>query len=167
MDGPKDYCSTSMLCGDSGEMWEAASRIADELAVQRLMTRYCQLLDDGRFDEVAALFADGGVFENRGLRIGQQQLVSFLEEVQVPERRGRHSCGYASVDFQGKTTRARCYRFRLSRARRRGVLREVRRPIPRHVAAGHRVAGSSSNGAWTTSILSCRDARASRQRDRR
>ena len=82
-------------------MGDATSRMADELAVQRLMSTYCQMVDDGRFAEVARLFADAGVFENRGVRIGQQHLVSFLEEAQVPERRGRHSCGYALVQFEG------------------------------------------------------------------
>jgi len=87
-------------------MGDAASRVADELAVQRLMSTYCQMVDDGRFAEVAALFAHDGVFENRGVRIAQQQLVSFLEEAQVPERRGRHSCGYALVQFDGGEARA-------------------------------------------------------------
>jgi hypothetical protein len=59
------------------------------------------MVDDARYAEVATLFADDGVFENRWVRIGQQQLVSFLEEVQVPERRGRHSCGYTLVQFEG------------------------------------------------------------------
>ena len=82
-------------------MGDAASRVADELAVQRLMSTYCQMVDDGRFADVAALFSHDGVFENRGVRIGQQQLTAFLEEAQVPERRGRHSCGYALVHFEG------------------------------------------------------------------
>jgi hypothetical protein len=81
-------------------MGDAASRMAEELAVQRLMSTYCQMVDDARFAEVATLFADDGVFENRGVRIRQRELVSFLEEVQVPERRGRHSCGYALVKFE-------------------------------------------------------------------
>lgn len=82
-------------------MGDTASRTADELAVQRLMSMYCQCVDDGRFADVAALFANDGVFVNRGLRIGRPQLVSFLEEAQVPERRGRHSCGYTLVQFEG------------------------------------------------------------------
>src|SRR5260221_4005813 len=82
-------------------MGDATSRMADELAVQRLMSTYCQMVDDGRFAEVATLFADGGVFENRGVRIAQQQLVSFLEEAQLPERRGRHYCGYALRQIEG------------------------------------------------------------------
>jgi hypothetical protein len=82
-------------------MGDTGSRIADELAVQRLMSTYCQMVDDGRFAEVANLFADGGVFENRGVRIHQQQLVSFLKQAQVPERRGRHSCGFSLVQFDG------------------------------------------------------------------
>ena len=82
-------------------MGDSASRVADELAVQRLMSTYCQMVDDGRFAEVASLFTDDGVFENREVRIGQQQLASFLEDAQVPERRGRHSCAYALVQFEG------------------------------------------------------------------
>ena len=46
-------------------MGDAALRLADELAVQRLISTYCQTVDDGRFAEVAMLFADDGVFENR------------------------------------------------------------------------------------------------------
>lgn len=82
-------------------MGDPASRVGDELAVQRLITWYCQRVDDGRFADVASLFANDGVFVNGGVRIGRQQLVSFLEEAQVPERRGRHSCGYALVEFEG------------------------------------------------------------------
>ena len=82
-------------------MGDAVSRMADEMAVQRLMSTYCQRVDDGRFADVAALFANDGVFVNRGVRISQQQLVSFLEEAQLPERRGRHSCGYSLVQFEG------------------------------------------------------------------
>lgn len=82
-------------------MGDTEPRIADELAVQRLMSTYCQAVDDGRFADVAALFAGDGAFVNRGVRIGQQQLLSFLEEAQVPERRGRHNCGFALVQFDG------------------------------------------------------------------
>jgi hypothetical protein len=59
------------------------------------------MVDDGRFAEVASLFADDGVFENRGVRIVQQHLASFLEEAQMPQRRSRHSCAYALVQFEG------------------------------------------------------------------
>ena len=82
-------------------MGDPTSRVVDELAVQRLISTYCQRVDDGHFADVASLFANDGVFVNRGMRIGRQQLVSFLEEAQVPERRGRHSCGYALVQFEG------------------------------------------------------------------
>ncbi|HUP73907.1 MAG TPA: nuclear transport factor 2 family protein [Acidimicrobiales bacterium] len=81
-------------------MGDPALRAADELAVQRLISTYCQRVDDGRFADVASLFANDGVFVNRGVRIGRQQLASFLEEAQAPERRGRHSCGYALVEFE-------------------------------------------------------------------
>ena len=64
------------------------------------MSAYCQLVDDGRFADVAGLFVHDGVFDYGGVRrTGEEQLVAFLEESQVPERRGRHSCGYSLVQF--------------------------------------------------------------------
>ena len=79
---------------------EPESRPADEHAVQRLMADYCRHVDDGRFADVAGLFVDDGVFEYGADRhTGPAALIAFLEVSQVPERRGRHSCGYSVIDF--------------------------------------------------------------------
>ncbi len=76
----------------------------DELAVQRLMAEYCRRVDDGRFSDVAALFVADGVFAYGPDRhLGGAALIAFLEVSQVPERRGRHSCGYSVVDFDDET----------------------------------------------------------------
>jgi len=64
------------------------------------MAEYCRRVDDGDFSDAAELFVVDGVFEYGAERhIGRQALVAFLEVSQVPERRGRHSCGYSVVDF--------------------------------------------------------------------
>jgi SnoaL-like domain len=84
---------------------EPESRPADELAVQRLMADYCRHVDDGRFEDAADLFVADGVFEyGADGHTGRAALIAFLEVSQVPERRGRHSCGFAAVDFDDATT---------------------------------------------------------------
>lgn len=73
----------------------------DDLAVQRLMAEYCRRVDDGEFARVAELFVDDGVFAYGPDRhSGHAALVAFLEVSQVPQRRGRHSCGYAVTEAE-------------------------------------------------------------------
>ena len=81
-------------------MHETVRRLIDGLAIQRLMVNYCQYVDDARFADAASLFTADGVFDYRGRRyVGRDEIVSFLEEFQVPERRGRHSCTTPVVDY--------------------------------------------------------------------
>lgn len=90
------------MAADFGEDTSMPSTLAEELAVQRLMAEYCRRVDEGRFADAAALFSLDGVFEYAGQsHTGRAVLIAFLEITQVPERRGRHSCGYALVDFDG------------------------------------------------------------------
>jgi hypothetical protein len=85
-----------------GELDGLRTSLAEELAVQRLMAEYCRRVDDGRFGALAELFVADGVFEYGNDRhTGRSALIAFLEVSQVPERRGRHSCGYSVVDFDG------------------------------------------------------------------
>jgi hypothetical protein len=81
-------------------MDEAVRRLIDDLAIQHLMATYCQCVDDARFADAASLFTGDGVFDYSGRRhVGRDGIVSFLEEFQVPERRGRHSCTMPVVDY--------------------------------------------------------------------
>jgi hypothetical protein len=83
-------------------MDRAAQRLIDDLAIQRLMATYCQCVDGARFADAASLFTDDGVFDYSGRRwVGREAIASFLEEYQVPERRGRHACATPIVDYDG------------------------------------------------------------------
>jgi hypothetical protein len=81
-------------------MDEAVRRLIDDMAIQRLIATYCQCVDDARFADAASLFTGDGVFDYGGRRyVGRDGIVSFLEEFQVPERRGRHSYTTPVVDY--------------------------------------------------------------------
>ena len=88
-------------------MDDAVRRLADDLEIQRLMATYCLCVDDARFADAAALFTGDGVFDYSGRQyVGRDEIVSFLEEFQVPERRGRHSCTTPVVDYDSDGARA-------------------------------------------------------------
>ena len=62
-----------------------------EREIRRLLAGYCQLLDDGRFDEWAALFTDDIEFVVMGMhKVGVAELRAFIEPTHEPEARGKH-----------------------------------------------------------------------------
>jgi ketosteroid isomerase-like protein len=81
----------------------------DHLGVLRTLSLYCQLCDDGRFDEWAELYTDDAVFTVAGRRYeGRAAIKAFIEAGQPPERRGKHVCANPVVDLEadGVTARA-------------------------------------------------------------
>ena len=79
----------------------------DERAIQRLMARYCHLVDDGAFDELAQLWADDAELALRGeTATGPAAIVAIIAGLQTPERRGIHVGANAIIDVEGDTARA-------------------------------------------------------------
>lgn len=79
----------------------------DERAIQRLMARYCHLVDDGAFDELVALWADDAELALRGeTATGPAAIVATIAGLQTPERRGIHVGANAIIDVEGDTARA-------------------------------------------------------------
>lgn len=79
----------------------------DERAIQRLMTRYCHLVDDGAFDELAQLWADDAELVLRGdTATGPAAITAVISELQTPERRGIHVGANAIIDVDVDTARA-------------------------------------------------------------
>ena len=79
----------------------------DERAIQRLMARYCQLVDDGAFDELTQLWADDAELALRGeTATGRVAIVAVIAGLQTPERRGLHAGANAIVDVEGDTARS-------------------------------------------------------------
>ena len=59
--------------------------------IRDVIARYCQLCDDGRFDEWAELFTPDTRFHVMGRTSeGRAAAQAFIEAGQTPERRGKH-----------------------------------------------------------------------------
>ena len=79
----------------------------DERAIQRLLARYCHLVDDGAFDELTELWADDAELALRGeTATGPAAIVATIAGLQTPERRGIHVGANAIIDVEGDTARA-------------------------------------------------------------
>jgi 3-phenylpropionate/cinnamic acid dioxygenase small subunit len=78
-------------------MADAAS--TDIERIRRTLASYCQLCDDGRFDEWAELYTPDATFEALGRTYtGREQIKGFIETYQAPELRGKHITGNALID---------------------------------------------------------------------
>ena len=81
--------------------------VDDERAIQRLLARYCHLVDDGAFDELTQLWADDAELALRGeTATGPVAIVAVIAGLQTPERRGLHVGANAIIDVEGDTARS-------------------------------------------------------------
>jgi 3-phenylpropionate/cinnamic acid dioxygenase small subunit len=75
--------------------------------IRRTLATYCQLLDDGRFDEWVELFTDDVVVAVMGqVALGRDEVRAFIEPVQGPEVRGRHMLSEPVIDVDPSGGRA-------------------------------------------------------------
>ena len=84
------------------------SRVADELAIRRLLATYCHSCDDGRFAELLELFAaDASFVHGDTTCTGHAALRGFFEERQgKAEQRGRHLTANMVLDVHGDRAHA-------------------------------------------------------------
>lgn len=76
--------------------------IVDVFEVSRVLSRYCHLVDDGRFDELVALFTLEGTFAfGEQAATGPAELLAWFERMQAPELRGKHVSSNLVVDVDG------------------------------------------------------------------
>ena len=79
----------------------------DERLLQRLMARYCHLVDDGAFGELPHLWTDDAELALRGeTATGPAAIVAVIAGLQTPERRGLHVGANAIIDVDGDTARS-------------------------------------------------------------
>ncbi|WP_334143593.1 nuclear transport factor 2 family protein [Rhabdothermincola sp.] len=79
-----------------------------EEGIRRTLALYCQLCDDGRFDEWADLYVDDAEFHVMGItHRGRAAIKAFIEKGQPPERRGKHLCANPLIDLDEGGTGAR------------------------------------------------------------
>jgi 3-phenylpropionate/cinnamic acid dioxygenase small subunit len=74
----------------------------DRAAIRTVLARYCQLCDDGRFEEWGLLFTDDAVFSVLGRDyIGRDAVVTFIAGAQPPEARGKHLISEPVITVDG------------------------------------------------------------------
>ena len=60
-------------------------------AIRSLLAAYCQVCDDGHFEEFGQLFVGNGSFVVMGTtHVGRDAIRAFMEAALPPERRGKH-----------------------------------------------------------------------------
>jgi len=78
-------------------MTDTAAR--DIESIRRTLALYCQLCDDGRFDEWADLYAGEATFTVMGRTYaGPAEIQGFIQKGQPPELRGKHVCANSLID---------------------------------------------------------------------
>lgn len=76
--------------------------MTDHEAIGRLVARYCHLLDEGRWDEFATLWAEDAEFVLQGQTTsGRHAIRESIEASQPAERRGRHLTVNLEVEVEG------------------------------------------------------------------
>jgi len=77
--------------------------------IRRTVAQYCQLCDDGRFDEWVDLFTTEARFHVMGrTHVGRDAVRAFIEAGQGPDQRGRHLASDPVIDLasDGRSARA-------------------------------------------------------------
>lgn len=78
--------------------------------VRRTLALYCQLCDDGRFDEFALLFTEDAEFRVMGRTYaGRDGVKDFMAAAQPPERRGKHVATNSVIDVYPESMTARAW----------------------------------------------------------
>lgn len=81
--------------------------MTDEEGIRRTLALYCQLCDDGRFDEWAELYTEDATFSVMGKSyVGPAAIKGFIEAAQPPEARGKHFLGQSVIDIDGDRARS-------------------------------------------------------------
>ncbi len=79
----------------------------DEAEIRRLLAQYCQLLDDGFFDEWIELFSDDIEFVVMGMhKHGRAEVRDFVEPNQQAEARGKHMLSEPWIVIDGDNASA-------------------------------------------------------------
>lgn len=74
----------------------------DHDQIRSVLAAYCQLCDDGRFDELAELFSEAATFTVMGrTHQGRDGIRSFMTVAQPPERRGKHIISEPLIEMEG------------------------------------------------------------------
>ena len=97
---------------DARDLEEAATADAiqlliDTAAIRRVLAGCCQTLDDGHFEEWAALYTEDCRFAVMGRRArGRAEMRAFIEPFQTAELRGKHMISEPRINLHGDDANA-------------------------------------------------------------
>ena len=81
--------------------------LSDIAAIRKLLAACCQTLDDGRFDEWAALYTEDCRFAVMGTRTrGRAEMRAIIEPFQTADLRGKHMISESMIHLDGDTASA-------------------------------------------------------------
>jgi 3-phenylpropionate/cinnamic acid dioxygenase small subunit len=81
--------------------------MTDEEGIRRTLALYCQLCDDGRFDEWAQLYTEDAAFKVMGdVYQGPEAIKGFIAQAQPEGRRGKHVAVNPLIEVDGDAARA-------------------------------------------------------------
>ncbi len=101
--------SDSSEASASAAAGRALERLGALEGIRRTLAQYCQLCDDGRFDEWIQLFTPDARFHvMHETRQGAETIVAFMQVGQAEDLRGRHALFQPVIDLaaDGATARA-------------------------------------------------------------
>jgi hypothetical protein len=78
----------------------------DASAVRKTVSQYCQLMDDGRIDDVARLFAEDGVLEISAFGVkktGRAAIADQFRQTSNPNVKGMHCTLNPVIEIAGST----------------------------------------------------------------
>jgi len=84
------------------ELEERVKRLEDLHEIGQLRARYCQYLDDGRWDDLIDLFTEEGSFVGLSIATGREQLRAFFAGLQEgPLQAWWHFTSNETIDLDG------------------------------------------------------------------
>ncbi len=85
--------------------------LEDKEAIRDVLAEYCFLIDDDRFADFAALFAEDGTWETAfGSATGRAAIAALLERIAGPSPRPRRIHAVSNVSIRLDGDRAACAR---------------------------------------------------------
>jgi 3-phenylpropionate/cinnamic acid dioxygenase small subunit len=77
--------------------------MSDILGIQNLLSRYCELFDEGDFDGYAALFSHGRIVNRHGVLSGRDEVRAFQDNILLYDGKPqtRHLTSNLQVEFYG------------------------------------------------------------------
>lgn len=88
----------------SESLEERIARLEDLHAIQQLRARYCQYLDDGRWEELTGLFTDDGAFIGLSTARGKAAMLEFFPKLNASTVTSWwHFSSNETIDLDGST----------------------------------------------------------------